>query len=91
MSYTRLIRNTEDHTSHLTIWDTENPDIKKLKHTTPIIKWEWFIESHRALMLQEMELIIQPDWIDSVTHEIIRMDGDGDIKRRIEDILNNNS
>ncbi len=85
---TRIINWIENTTSKLQIKDTDHTEVKELKYTTEVMEWTGFIEAYRALMLEQMQVIIWEDWIDSVTIEVIRMDSMGEIAMRIEDIIN---
>ena len=71
--HTRIINDIEWTSSKLQIQDTTRQDIKRILYTTPVLAFDFKVQDHVALMLSEMECYIQEDWIDSVTHEVIRL------------------
>lgn len=57
----------------LTIEDTNTPDTKTLTYITPISEWTGQVEASVALQLEQSDIILQPDWLTNVCHEVMRL------------------
>lgn len=57
----------------LTIEHTDSPETRLITYTTAITEYRGEVKAHAALQLEQSDIILQPDGVTNVLHEVMRL------------------